>query len=812
MFKVDELLLLENLTYFPDLKPFSSVLNADGLTVREYLNSIDKDIIVDEDDYASYMTGKDFKNLMLAIKKNREILNCIIMEPHFDSAYGGGGGVSCVFINTNTFEAVVAFRGTALNEWQDDFVGANQIDSLQQINALEWYKSVYSKLHLENYQVTVIGHSKGGNKAKYITVLNNTVNRCVSFDGQGFSDKFIDFYKKEILDRQKIIENHNVDFDYVNILLNDIGKKTYYIGFDYGRGGFAESHCPNTFFNFKENGEYSLEVNPNGQRVEMQELDQFINSLIRSNISEKEKTETTELVGALVGKAFNIGGGENTTNEYINFFCDTVGNDKYIDNAAFLLTFCIKYAKQNKDFLSAIKTILTHFKADGILKTVCMFEELVNSKKLNRLINLSNFLVLHVHGIVVKKIQSIARKKYNVELTKGQINKVLTIVSMVKNMLKTLELNMDGSDISLENELVDLDEVLPENLNIVVLAGGLSNERNISLKTGFEVYDQLKELGHNVILLDSFMGYGTNEEVIENAFNTPYKYTLERMDISLEVPDLWAVKKRRIDQSDSYFGPNVLQICRQSDIVFIALHGANGENGKVQATFDLLGIDYTGNDYFSSAISSNKMVAKDIMIDNKVPTPRGYLVHKNESSIDPQNYGLKYPLIVKPNNGGIGLGINIVSDKLSYEKALKEAFRWENEILVEEYIRGREFAVSILDGIVLPIVEVLPLNTNDNEYGLSISGERTKKCPAKISKELERKIKETALTVSKILKLNCYAKVDFIVKDDESFYCLECDSQPRLNKDSHIILSAQNANISFSDFCKRILELSLLKK
>ncbi|MCR5307831.1 MAG: DUF2974 domain-containing protein [bacterium] len=391
MFKVDELLLLENITYFPDSEPFVSVLHADGLTVREFINNIDKEAIIDEKDYASYMTGFDFKNLMLAIKKNRELLNCIIMEPHFDAAYGGGGGVSCVFVNPNTTEAIVAFRGTALNEWQDDFVGANQVDSLQQINALEWYKMVYTKLHLENYQVTVIGHSKGGNKAKYITVLNNTVTRCVSFDGQGFSDKFIENYKKEILEKQKIIENHNVDFDYVNILLNDIGRKTYYIGFDYGRGGFAESHCPNTYFNFKENGQYTLEVNPNGQRVEMQELDHFINSLIRSNISEKEKTETTELVGALVGKAFAIGGGENTTNEYINFFCDTAGDEKYVDNAAFLLTFCIKYAKQNKDFLGAIKTILTHFKADGILKVVCMFEDLVNSKKLNRLINLSNF-------------------------------------------------------------------------------------------------------------------------------------------------------------------------------------------------------------------------------------------------------------------------------------------------------------------------------------------------------------------------------------------------------------------------------------
>ena len=811
MFKVDELLLLENVTYFPDMEPFETVLSADGLTVKEFINKVDLSTLDDEKDYATYINGFDFKNLIYAMNNNKTILDCVIREPHFDQAYGGGGGLSCVFISESTNEAIVAFRGTASEEWLDDFVGANQIDSLQQINALEWYKAVYEKLELEKYDVTVIGHSKGGNKAKYITILNDTVKRCVSFDGQGFSDKFIENYKKEILERQGVIENHNVDFDYVNILLNDIGEKTYYVGFDYGKGGFSESHCPNTFFNFKENGKYSLEVNPNGQRPEMQILDQFINSLIRSNVSEKEKTETTEFVGALVGKAFTIGGGENTINEYVNFFCDTAGDEKYADNAAFLITFCIKYAKQNKDFLGALKTILTHFKADGLLKTVCMLEDLVNSKKLNRYINLSNFLILHVHGIVVKKIQSVARKKYNVELSKEQINKVLIIVSMVKSMLKTLEINMDGSDISLENEIYQENDELPTDLNIVVLSGGLSNERNISLSNGLEVYNILKKENNNVILLDSFMGYGENEEIINDAFSDPEKYSLKIDDVSLEVPDLWAVKKRRKDQSNSYFGPNVLQICKQSDIVFITLQGSNGENGKVQATFDLLGIDYTGNDYFSSAISSNKMVSKDIIKNVGVPVPNGYLVRKGDI-IYPEDKKIKYPVIVKPNNGGIGLGISVVSDKQSYEKALKEAFKWENDIIVEEYVVGREFAVSILDNNVLPIVEVLPLNTNSDSYGLSITGERTKKCPASISKELEQKLKDAALTVSNALDLKTYAKVDFILRKDNTFVCLECDSQPRLNSDSHIILSSQNANLSFTDFCKKVLELSYFNK
>ncbi|MBR6477467.1 MAG: DUF2974 domain-containing protein [Lachnospiraceae bacterium] len=182
LYKMDELLLLEHLTYLPDKFPFISVLNADDKTVREYLMQIDVGRIVDDVVYNSCMNGFDWKNIIMALEKKENILDAYIVQPHLDSAFGGGGGISAVFLNEKDKEAVVAFRGTASNEWVDDFEGANQVDSLQQINALEWYKSVYEKLHLEDYSVTVIGHSKGGNKAKYVTILNDTPIRCVSFD------------------------------------------------------------------------------------------------------------------------------------------------------------------------------------------------------------------------------------------------------------------------------------------------------------------------------------------------------------------------------------------------------------------------------------------------------------------------------------------------------------------------------------------------------------------------------------------------------------------------------------------------------
>ena len=142
-------------------------------------------------------------------------------------------------------------------EWKDNFQGGSVTDqpdgvsTLQQERALEWYQSQ----NLDGYDsVTVSGHSKGGNKAKYVTIMDDSVDRCLAFDGQGFSDEFIEKYEDKIAENQYKIHNHNVDGDYVNILLNDVGDKTYYKGYNYGDGKFLENHCPNTYMILKMSG------------------------------------------------------------------------------------------------------------------------------------------------------------------------------------------------------------------------------------------------------------------------------------------------------------------------------------------------------------------------------------------------------------------------------------------------------------------------------------------------------------------------------------------------------------------------------
>ena len=809
MFKIDEVLLIENLTYMANLYPFSSILNAKGKTVKKFLSEIDMEAIEDDFDYASYMPGIDWKNIIKAINKNQRLLNTKIVETHLDTAYGGGGGVSAVFIDEDGKEAVVAFRGTATNEWIDDFLGANQVDSLQQINALEWYKMVYDKYKLNNYYVTITGHSKGGNKAKYITILNDTVDRCISFDGQGFSDKFMENYKDEILKRQDVIDNNNIDFDYVNILMNDIGKRTYYLGYNYGRGGFAEAHCPNTFFDFDDDGNYVMRVNPEGQRKEMIALNKYINSMIRSAFDDKHRSANNKLVGTLVEKAFSIGSDNSTATDYITFLCNMVGDPEYLNNTAYLLSFTIQYSKENPEFLGAFKGIMNYFNASEVVKILDAVDELVNSKKLDTILSVSNFLILHVNGIIVKKVQSIAKKKYGFDLSREQIQSLLQIIIKVREMLGGLELRQGEGMIVSDTPKEALEFELPKNLNITVLAGGLSSKRNMSLHTGFMVTEALKEKGYNAILVDSFMGYGESELNDINPFDEPEKYTVPIELITDEEVDLWAVRKRRVDQSNSFFGPNVLEICRQSDIVFIALNGESGENGKVQAVFDLLDINYTGSDYFSSAISSNKMITKDILFENGIKTPNGFIIRLNEEIKEPMDNGINYPVVIKPNNCSNRKGISIAHNKEEYLSGINLAYKYSEIIIVEEYIEGREFIVSTIDGKALPVLEILPLNSKGKRN--TITEIKAKRCPADINLELECKLKEIAERATILLGLTTYSIVNFIVNDNNECICLECDSLPQLTPYSHISTEAARSGIEFEDLCVKIIELGIMK-
>ena len=216
-------------------------------------------------------------------------------------------------------------------------------------------------------------------------------------------------------------------------------------------------------------------------------------------------------------------------------------------------------------------------------------------------------------------------------------------------------------------------------MKVVVLAGGISTERDVSLVSGSNIYKALKANGHKAILLDVYLGY---EGDTDDIFNKEIDWTESVSAVSASAPDIDAVKALRTDGDRNFFGPNVLKLCSEADVVFMGLHGENGENGKIQAVFDLMGIKYTGTGAASSAICMNKQIAKEIMAYNGVPVPKGVLLHKGEDTANT----IGYPCIVKACSGGSSVGVSLCNNEEEYNIGLKAAFDLDNEVLVEEYI------------------------------------------------------------------------------------------------------------------------------
>lgn len=348
-------------------------------------------------------------------------------------------------------------------------------------------------------------------------------------------------------------------------------------------------------------------------------------------------------------------------------------------------------------------------------------------------------------------------------------------------------------------------------MNIVVLAGGLSTERDVSFKTGEMVTKALRENGHQVILLDVFMGYSDKKEELTGIFDRAEEISVKVQGIPEIAPDLLKVKASRKDQSDNFFGPNVIELCQMADIVFMALHGENGENGKIQAAFDLFGIRYTGTGYLSSALAMNKGLAKQLFELNHIPTPKGCLVQRREEKISVEQLGLRLPCVVKPCCGGSSIGISIVRSEKELDAALEEAFRWETELVIEEYVEGREFSVGVVGDEVLPVIEIAPIEGFYDYKNKYKAGSAVETCPADLPLEVSDQMRDYAKQVAEVLGLATYSRSDFMLSKDNEIFCLEANTLPGMTPTSLLPQEAQAIGMSFGQLCERLIEISLDK-
>ena len=348
-------------------------------------------------------------------------------------------------------------------------------------------------------------------------------------------------------------------------------------------------------------------------------------------------------------------------------------------------------------------------------------------------------------------------------------------------------------------------------MDIAVLAGGLSAERDVSFQTGDMVAKALRQNGHRVILLDVFMGYGEEEKDVSDVFSDSEKASIVVEDISESAPDIAKIKASRKDQSDCFFGPNVISICRQSDIVFLALHGEDGENGKVQAAFDLFGIRYTGSGYFGSALAMDKGMSKMLFEKAGIPTPKGIRMNKKETDRDIKVRGISLPCVVKPCCGGSSVGVSIVQTEKDFAKALEEAFFWEDEVIVEDYIAGREFSVGVIEGKALPVIEMAPKEGFYDYKNKYKAGSTIETCPAEIPEDTAKQMQQFAVAAVQVLGLSTYARMDFLLRESGEIFCLEANTLPGMTKTSLLPQEAQAVGMDFPALCENLIEISWKK-
>lgn len=341
-------------------------------------------------------------------------------------------------------------------------------------------------------------------------------------------------------------------------------------------------------------------------------------------------------------------------------------------------------------------------------------------------------------------------------------------------------------------------------MNITVLAGGLSAERDVSLTSGLMCARSLKKKGHRVFLLDVFMGTDTDPE---NAFDGSVDFESQTASIAADEPDLEKIKKMRGESPDGFFGKNVLDICKRSDVVFMALHGANGEDGKIQATFDLMGIKYTGSDYLGSANAMNKGITRRLLIADGIKMAAGTSYTSADYKNGKTDEWSAFPCIVKPCCGGSSIGVSKADSKDEFDRAVNACFKYENEIVVEEFIKGREFSVGVLDGKALPVIEIIAEGFYD--YKNKYSGKTLEVCPAEIDEDTAKRLQAAAEKAFTSLKLNIYSRIDFILSESGEIYCLEANTLPGMTQASLIPQEAAVIGMSHADLCDFIVKKSL---
>ncbi|MBE2218534.1 MAG: D-alanine--D-alanine ligase [Ignavibacteria bacterium] len=343
-------------------------------------------------------------------------------------------------------------------------------------------------------------------------------------------------------------------------------------------------------------------------------------------------------------------------------------------------------------------------------------------------------------------------------------------------------------------------------MNIIVLTGGTSAERNVALASGKAISGALKRSGHNVKVVDPV--FGENQPDEDTIFQ-------DRPVIGKEFPT--------VEELNAFSNRKVMECINSSlfdniDIVFLGLHGKFGEDGRIQSLLELRGVNYTGSGVTSSAMAMDKNISKIMFNHYNIPTAKWLMLKKGISEAVKVDESIKlqigYPAVIKPNDEGSTVGLSIVQpdvEDVQLGKALEDAFAYSDHVMAEEYIDGRELTVAILGDQSLPVVEIKPKSGFYDYVHKYTKGFTDYFCPADLPEKLAIDIREKAMIAHKSLGCSVYSRVDFRLNSRGESYCLEVNTLPGMTELSLVPKAAGASGIQFEELLNRIIELSLNK-
>lgn len=324
--------------------------------------------------------------------------------------------------------------------------------------------------------------------------------------------------------------------------------------------------------------------------------------------------------------------------------------------------------------------------------------------------------------------------------------------------------------------------------------GGTSAERDVSLASGIRITEALRKAGHEVVAVDTVAGVLTGEDerrllaggVVKTV--PPDTQSLVRMNAAMQ---------------------STLKALPQADVLFLALHGGQGEDGTLQALLDLTGVAYTGSGHLASALAMDKDLSKHLFRAAGVPTADWLMA---PATVEEVRAALGFPVIVKPSKQGSTVGLSIVKQPEQLQPAIDSALEHDDEVMIERFIAGREITVGILGEDVLPVGEIISKNEIYDYEAKYTPGMAVEEFPAKLSDAETKTVQALAKKAFQALKLGGYARIDFRMSTDGTFYCLEANTLPGMTQTSLIPQAAAAAGISFPELCDRIAQIALERR